>query len=662
MTSEPENPVPRASLAFAAGRFWRDVCAVFSGEGLRNGSLLFALALIFGVLCRFWGLNWDEASGVHPDERFCSGLVPQLGLPHSWDEFYNSAISPLNPDNIPNQHYIYGQLPLFLGKIAAIITRHDEGLAFMVVGRALSALFDTGTVLFTFLIARRLVGGRWALFAASMVALSALHVQLSHYFVTDPYAAFFLTASFWAGLRGYQTARSFEIVLMGALWGAAVACKISSLQFAVPILAFLILFGVRRGWDAGIRAAVLCFLFAAFAFRMGDPMVFQGRDWLGFFDLRREPRFAKELAEQVNITNGIADVPFNVQWIGRTPWLYSLYNLWEWCYGWPLVASWGLGTLMLIKRRSAGLVLVALSALIWFGIQGVAYSKFSRYMLPLTPLVAILAAHFWREIEGVWRERAARRALGNEPLLSEVEGQGTQPGQSFGAPTKGRSWATLGACGVVVLTALWCAAVTTIYGRRHPRLLASEWIVNPANIPDGTPVLQETAWDEGLPLWTTGTGQLKVDHIENYEPDSPTKIANTLAKLDQTQWIFISSGRCYQNIPRWPRKWPVTTEFYRALFAGKLGFKIVKEFVSYPSLGPLQFPDDNVEEALRVYDHPRVLLLKKDASYSSAKVYDLLSKVPLYEQQNWVPREAPSVDSSKLVEPPPATSVSESNG
>jgi len=57
------------------------------------------------------------------------------------------------------------------------------------------------------------------------------------------------------------------------------------------------------------------------------------------------------------------------------------------------------------------------------------------------------------------------------------------------------------------------------------------------------------------------------------------------------------------------------TRFYQGLFAGKLPYKKVAEFTSYPSLTylgiPLTFPDDCAEEAFTVYDHPRVMIFKK---------------------------------------------------
>ena len=56
--------------------------------------------------------------------------------------------------------------------------------------RALTALFDVGTVLLTFLLGRRLYGVTVGLLAAALLAVTVMHVQLAHFFTSDPYLTF----------------------------------------------------------------------------------------------------------------------------------------------------------------------------------------------------------------------------------------------------------------------------------------------------------------------------------------------------------------------------------------------------------------------------------------------------------------------------------------
>lgn len=583
-------------------------------------SLFLLPLLLLGLACRFYGLNWDNGTLLHPDERFCVSVAQRLNFPASIWQFYDSSLSPLNPNNLvgpdkrPDAHYVYGQLPLFLLKVAARLAPHAD---FLIVGRFLSALFDCGTVLFTFLIARRLFSASKALLAATLVAGAALHIQHSHFFVTDAFAACFVTASFWAATRLIQENRRRDAVLTGAFFGAALACKISAALFGVALLAVLVVVARRSTRRHTVSCAVLCFFAAIICFRLGHPMAFRGEIAGGFFDLRLDSRFWDDVKSQGAITRGDADVPFNVQWIGRTPWLYSLWNLWVWGYGWPLLLP-ALAGLVVLARRPRGhtvLLVGALFALVMFGIQGATFSKFTRYYLPLTPFCALLAAHFWSEIE-------KRRANWN--------------------------W---GALGAAALTVAWGAAVASIYGRPHTRLAASQWIV--ANIAPRTTVANETVWDDGLPIsWgPSGSGGFKVVILDSYAPDTPQKRALLAAKLDAAQWIFLSSGRSWQTIPRWPQKWPLMTQFYNALFDGRLDFRLEKRFVSFPQIGPLQFSDTNVEEALTVYDHPQVLLFRKTKDYSASRVRAVLESVPL-PQLNWTPNLAPKPDEESLPLPP----------
>ena len=66
------------------------------------------------------------------------------------------------------------------------------------VGRALTAMFDVGTVLLTFLLGRRLYGAMVGLWAAALLTLTVLHVQLAHFFASDPYLTFFVMVALYA--------------------------------------------------------------------------------------------------------------------------------------------------------------------------------------------------------------------------------------------------------------------------------------------------------------------------------------------------------------------------------------------------------------------------------------------------------------------------------
>lgn len=612
--------------------------------------------IVVGVLCRFVGLNWDEGTHLHPDERFLADTVPKLNWPHSWSEYFETARAPLNPFNHISGLFVYGQLPLLFVKGLAATLNRDNYDGVLLVGRASSALFGALSALLMVAIGRRVLGNM-GLIAAALLACSALDIQQAHFFVVDTFAAFWMVAAFWAALKvGDANAKPWKwAALCGLFWGAAMACKVSSALFGVVLLPFLFaeLFGFNSSRHTTMKSALLASGLALFcalgAFRVGHPMAFRGESSVftlgGLLDVRKPmasvkadgapgKTFFDSLSEQADITAGRADPPWNLQWIGRRNFAFPARQLWSWGLGpaFALCAVLGaLGSVLLgLQRRknaqkethaggvaaSPAVLAAAAWMLISFGFYGGQYSKFSRYYLVLTPFAALCAA--WL-LDALWQRlstRETRVARNMTPVLIGI---------------------------VPVLTALWALAVTSIYTRPHTRIAASRWILT--NIAPGTVIANESGWDDALP-WRGASippSQLNAISLELYDPDTPEKRATLLAKLDQAQWIFVSSGRVWGSIPRLPMKWPMTTVYYRALFDGSLGFRAAKQFTSYPqlNLGPLhaRFPDDFAEEGLTVYDHPRVMLFEKTSAYSHESAASLLNPNLLTQR-----REVPLTD------------------
>lgn len=213
----------------------------------------------------------------------------------------------------------------------------------------------------------------------------------------------------------------------------------------------------------------------------------------------------------------------------------------------------------------------------------------------------------------------------------------------------------------------------------HPRSVEDGDTVNiTVTLVEGDPVRLQTSvianehWDDGLPLrldgrdafwnWYQGLSSSPTGQMNNYDNDTVEKRLALLAELNEADYIVLSSNRLYASIPRLPQRYPMTTEYYRLLFNGALGFELAAEFVSYPTLGPCQFPDQETpfplvepvdtnarpcsiilppaEEAFSVYDHPTVLIFRKTAAYSRDRA-EVLLPVSLLDDVRWMtPREA----------------------
>jgi hypothetical protein len=72
---------------------------------------LAAILAVAGYL-RGIGLNWDEDSRLHPDERFLSMVEDKLAPVGSLREYFDTSGSPLNPNNRGYGFFVYGDLPI----------------------------------------------------------------------------------------------------------------------------------------------------------------------------------------------------------------------------------------------------------------------------------------------------------------------------------------------------------------------------------------------------------------------------------------------------------------------------------------------------------------------------------------------------------------------
>ncbi len=187
----------------------------------------------------------------------------------------------------------------------------------------------------------------------------------------------------------------------------------------------------------------------------------------------------------------------------------------------------------------------------------------------------------------------------------------------------------------------------------------------------------ESSWDDALPQPINGYGPFDYYNgiyqgdlnFEMYNDDNLDKLKRFETTLDEANYIFISSNRQWATTVRVPQRYPLTIDYYRNLlgcpadqsiiwcysvaqpgmFTGNLGYKLVAVFQSNPNLGSIQINDQFAEEAFTVYDHPKVMIFEKEASYSSQTVRNILGAVDLSNVIHVTPREAGSLP------PPPKT-------
>ena len=202
-----------------------------------KNNLLILLIFIIAFLLRIYGLNWDDNNHLHPDERFLTMVISDIKLPSSFLEYFNTNTSPLNPYNYPQyQFFVYGTFPLFLTKILAVLLHLDDYDHITLLGRVLSAIFDSGNIILLYFIAKKFLKNYYVYIPSVFYTFLVLPLQLSHFFAVDTFLNFFILLTF--------TLFSYNLFYLAFFaFGLALACKISALYFVPIIFLFLLRIG-----------------------------------------------------------------------------------------------------------------------------------------------------------------------------------------------------------------------------------------------------------------------------------------------------------------------------------------------------------------------------------------------------------------------------------
>jgi YYY domain-containing protein len=472
------------------------------------GNLLVIAALIVtlasGAYLRLTGVNWDEDQHLHPDERFLS-LVQSHITPLENGGYFDTANSTLNPSNVGHTFFVYGTLPIFIVRYLGEALGQNNYNTITILGRQVSAVFDVITILLVFLIGKQLYN-KWAgLLGAVFYALAVLPIQLSHYAtvdaITNTFAYLAVYAAVWALKRkpsepeydsesvelekGKRILRDLApYILFGVALGAATASKINAVTLALVIVLVEVVRYLRLPTEGrekailpAIRNLVVAAVISFLVFRVAQPYAFNGP---GFFNMGINPEWWSALQNLRAQASGDVDFPPALQW-ARRPVTFALENLVLWGLGAPLgVFAWlsylGMGWAIIRKRNwQVHLPLWAFTGF-YFLWQSLSWVRTMRYQILIYPALALFAG--WGLVQ-LWSARNIVKVwfIKLKPKLIRITG-------------------IILTLIVVLTTAFWAFAFSSIYTRMQPRLAASRWIYQ--NIPGALTLSMET--DEGTYL------------------------------------------------------------------------------------------------------------------------------------------------------------------
>ena len=367
--------------------------------GRPSGHAVALALLLLGTLAlRLWGIKQGLPYSYNVDEA--THFVPRAV------SFFAHDLNPHYFLNPPAYSYLLQIVfELWFGSADAVNRAYAaDPSSLYVVARVLAAVLGTLAVWLTYVAARRLCGRDVALLAASIFGLAFLPIFYSHLALNDvpTLAPVALSLVGVAGVMRHGRRRDYALAGLGI--GLAAATKYTGGITALCLLGACVCDGAGRGPAAALRRLALAAVVALGAFLLANP-----------YALLDFSSFRDGVSSQASLAAGQDPVK-----LGTGPGGGIGYYLWTftWGLGWgPAVAAVG-GAVALLARRRAALALVLLPPPIAFIVfMGTQQRFFGRWLMPVFPLVAILAAYGAVEL-GRWLIGA--RGLRREAVVALV--------------------------------------------------------------------------------------------------------------------------------------------------------------------------------------------------------------------------------------------------
>jgi len=541
--------------------------------------LLSLLALALGL--RLWGIHYGLPIAYNLDER--AHFVPRAV------EFFSSgSIDPdyqLNPSGLIE--WIAAALTVVHRSRSGVVdTWNSDPGEIWAVARVASALLATAAIGFIYAAGVRFFDRRTGLIAAALLATCFLPVHYGHLALNDaPSLAPSALALFAiAGVLRFGRARDYA--LAGLALGLAIGLKYNA---GYLIAALVIAAGLRAsgrfeqiGGDGRVKIApALTGLALAFAAMIAGFLALDPYALLDF------SRFRTDLEHLSNYTQGAL-------LLGETQRSGYVYYLWSigWGFGViPAALAVAGGLVLLVRDRLTAFVLLP-GPLVFLAYVGTQERHFARYVMPIFPVLCLLAA-----VGAVW-------------LASWLAGRAGWQGRRAAVVT-----------GIIAVIACAQGLVYAVHNdivltREDTRTTTREWMV--ANIPPGTRVLveplvpQEWHVDGGRPASSGAKRRWArfvrtnddIEELAKRHPRSRTNadFANYVSTLfpglfdfyrsRSVCWIVSGSGqsgRAFNN----PERVPQAIRYYRRLEReATLRFKV----------SPFGAPSDGPEQPFQ-YDH-----------------------------------------------------------
>lgn len=398
--------------------------------GQHTTIIIIFLWLAFAL--RIWGLDFGLPYRFHPDEY--KYVDSALG----WHTAQNLNLKLINP---PLYTYILVIADWFWFALSPFEKTEAWQTGAYFFARLWSVGLSMVTVSLTYTTAKKLADKKAGVVALILLSGTFLPIREAHFAVNDSSVALMTLLTLYFCLRLYHSTRMVDYLLVGMALGLAAAAKLTG---GIVLVSVVLTFGLLKKKNYLFMG--LSLWGAAITFLLVSAHIF----W--------------QLPEFINAVNTHLDFGsegyHGLKMAPGSGWLFYGSVL-GWGMGWGMVAVSTAAVLKnIIRPASAELILVIFSV-VMFMYMGAQKIVFARFLLPIVPVLAILAAVY---IVNTLLPRLPRQIPSLLMLGTLLAALLVQP----------------------VVTAAWADHLLTM---PDTRLLATDWFIS--RFPPKTPVARE---------------------------------------------------------------------------------------------------------------------------------------------------------------------------
>jgi len=611
---------------------------------------LLLIVILLGAGLRFYGINWGLPYTFHADEHL---FVIRPALRLEYNIFCNHSLNP--------EFSSYGALPLYIFLFVKWIylkalylfdkrtdlikpLTHGEFADYLktfysyekisgkiyiptlfIIGRSISAFLGTASIYLIFSLAKKLFNSSVGILSAIFFTLTVGLIQASHFFTVDNILIFFMLLTLIYGVDILKKGEFKYYIFAGLALGLALSVKLTSLILFLPIfVAHLLKNGTlisqqerkgngknppispfsKGGLDEsppltkGGKGGLLKKIFSkkSIIFTMIAITLYFILNPYSILNFKEYWSSTDSITSLGNLLSFYHREPFDwndwrFSYNGTIPYWYHIKNLLFFGMGLPLEIISLVGIFYSLKKMEKSDKFLLAFILPFFLIVGSWSVKTLRYILPLIPFIIILGSRFLLNLHSK-KENIPIKIFSKIAII------------------------------VVIISAfIYSLSYANIYSLPDTRIQASDWIYK--NVQRGSTILLDDQYHYTVPLGSN-RGLVGVESSkkpiftekilwESTKDKDQEYIKNHIKeRLKDVDYIVVSEWyyHSYSN-PLAPKLAPAQYNFYKGLFSGNLGYRIVKVFNSSPKLFGKVFNDNRAELLFKVFDHPKIFIFRK---------------------------------------------------